>query len=254
MPVTPLVELIDRNERFSLLETLRFAQMFGLSWIPDLSGEHLSFPSKSENKKELAILAKVDLEPAYRATNQWVDRAVAASRLEIRSEREKEFDKIRKDVEALGKQDEIMEKLTDVFEGKAQPYKSMGKDVGNILAIRMLPLIHSFFRISDQNIQMRRNLHVAVALAAYRSDNRHYPESLEELVPKYIASIPNDFFTNQPPIYRPNGAGYRLYSVGPNGKDDDGRSWPDIEHAGADDIGIEIPVTARKVEKPPTEG
>jgi hypothetical protein len=62
-----------------------------------------------------------------------------------------------------------------------------------------------------------------LALAAFHADHGNYPDKLDSLVPDYLKTIPKDIFTeNSPLIYRREGAGYRLYSVGQNGKDDGG--------------------------------
>jgi hypothetical protein len=49
------------------------------------------------------------------------------------------------------------------------------------------------------------------------------PKSLDALAPKYLAKIPDDYFTGKPLPYRPNENGYLLYSFGMNGKDDGGQ-------------------------------
>ncbi|MGO8690631.1 MAG: hypothetical protein ACLQLG_13495, partial [Thermoguttaceae bacterium] len=68
---------------------------------------------------------------------------------------------------------------------------------------------------------------LAFALAGYRSDHGRYPPSLKDLSPAYIAEIPKDPFTGEDLHYRTPGAGYLLYSVGPNGRDDGGRNTAD---------------------------
>jgi hypothetical protein len=60
------------------------------------------------------------------------------------------------------------------------------------------------------------------------------------LAPKYLKRIPSDLFSGQALIYRPNEDGYLLYSVGVNGKDEDGRGHDD-EPAG-DDLSVRIPL------------
>jgi hypothetical protein len=88
---------------------------------------------------------------------------------------------------------------------------------------------------------------VVFALAAYRADHGAYPAELAALGPKYLPAIPEDPFSGAPIRYKREGAGYMLYSVGPNGKDDGGRaSWDNDqefpgENNGCDDIAIRIP-------------
>jgi hypothetical protein len=66
-----------------------------------------------------------------------------------------------------------------------------------------------------------------LALQAYRLERGHHPERLESLVPDYIESMPVDPFAGQPLRYRLGEDGqYVLYSVGPDGSDDDGQRVP----------------------------
>jgi hypothetical protein len=88
---------------------------------------------------------------------------------------------------------------------------------------------------------------VAWALAEYRNDHGEYPQALKELSPKYMPEIPKDLFCDGDYHFQRRGKGYLLYSVGPNGKDDGGRSASDdpkkYEHAAdpPDDIAIRTP-------------
>lgn len=63
---------------------------------------------------------------------------------------------------------------------------------------------------------------ISLALSAYRADRGEYPRTLDDLVPTYLAAVPLDPFTDKPMRYVPEGKSCRLYSVGPNQKDDGG--------------------------------
>jgi hypothetical protein len=64
---------------------------------------------------------------------------------------------------------------------------------------------------------------IACALERYRLTSGIYPEKLDALVPQYIEKIPRDIINCQPPHYRRSTDGkFILYSVGWDGKDDDG--------------------------------
>jgi hypothetical protein len=59
---------------------------------------------------------------------------------------------------------------------------------------------------------------------AYDKDHNAYSRTLSALVPKYIGKLPSDPFTLGKPFhYRRNGAGYLLYSIGPDCVDDGGK-------------------------------
>ena len=63
-----------------------------------------------------------------------------------------------------------------------------------------------------------------LACRLYRSRTGGYPESLEELVPGILTEVPIDPFTGKPLVYRREGDGFIVYSLGSNQKDDGGRS------------------------------
>jgi hypothetical protein len=65
---------------------------------------------------------------------------------------------------------------------------------------------------------------VACALERYRRTNGQFPETLEALAPKFIASVPHDIINGQPLKYRRTDDGwFVLYSVGSNETDDGGK-------------------------------
>lgn len=61
-----------------------------------------------------------------------------------------------------------------------------------------------------------------LALKMYHEANGQYPEELDALTPAFLETVPLDAFTGRPLVYRRDGDGYRLYSVGPDEKDDKG--------------------------------
>jgi hypothetical protein len=69
-----------------------------------------------------------------------------------------------------------------------------------------------------------------LALRSYQSEHGRVPARLDDLVANYLSSVPQDPFTSQPLIYRPQGTNWLLYSVGPDSSDDRGkpagRGWP----------------------------
>lgn len=63
-----------------------------------------------------------------------------------------------------------------------------------------------------------------LACKLYKNRTGEYPNSLEALVPGVLKEIPIDPFTGKPLVYRREGEGFIVYSLGSNEKDDDGRS------------------------------
>ncbi|MBE3124326.1 MAG: hypothetical protein IMZ57_01550 [Acidobacteria bacterium] len=63
-----------------------------------------------------------------------------------------------------------------------------------------------------------------IACKVFKSRTGAYPESLEALVPGILKVVPVDPFTGKPFVYRREGKGFIVYSLGSNEKDDGGRS------------------------------
>jgi len=82
----------------------------------------------------------------------------------------------------------------------------------------------------DPMVQSEKDLrNISVALESYRIDNKRYPESLAQLSQKvtYFKSVPNDPFSSKGEPYHytvtENGAQWTLWSVGPDGTDDEAK-------------------------------
>ena len=97
-----------------------------------------------------------------------------------------------------------------------QPYK--------ILALMNFPDISRSVEIFAMTQVYADLAQVACALERYRLAQGGYPETLESLVPRFIAKLPHDIINGQPLHYRraPDGK-FILYSVGWNEKDDGGQ-------------------------------
>jgi hypothetical protein len=54
------------------------------------------------------------------------------------------------------------------------------------------------------------------------------PDELNNLVPEFMDSLPEDPFNGKPLLYRKLDKGYCVYSVGANGKDDGGTPKLDV--------------------------
>ena len=64
---------------------------------------------------------------------------------------------------------------------------------------------------------------VDLAVRNYEAEKGGLPQTLNELVPKYLPFLPKDDFSGNDFIYRPQTNGYLLYGVGSDGKDDGGK-------------------------------
>jgi hypothetical protein len=99
----------------------------------------------------------------------------------------------------------------------------------------------------------RRMAAISLALRLYALDhNGRLPATLDELVPRYMAPVPNDPFTQASPfIYRPSGDNPILYSVGVNGADDGGKFQTKLNPQ--PDVGISLKPRPHVTTAPATE-
>ncbi len=72
------------------------------------------------------------------------------------------------------------------------------------------------------NIAQIRAAETALAVERYRLKHNMLPDSLEQLVPEFLESVPIDPFDEKPLKYRKDGASFYVYSIGHNLTDDGG--------------------------------
>ena len=105
-------------------------------------------------------------------------------------------------------------------------------------------MLHSFapafFSVLASTVTLQAQLDVArvgLALHRHKAALGSYPPSLAEIDSSFLAEIPPDPFTGQPLVYRPEGDGFVLYSLGENLRDDNGTPEP-ADHRGTRDFDI----------------
>ena len=72
----------------------------------------------------------------------------------------------------------------------------------------------------------------AIALQRYERAQGHYPQSLAQLVPRYLAHVPRDWQTGQPIRYACTEGRFKLYAIGWDGQDNGGSLEPRTAGAG----------------------
>lgn len=119
----------------------------------------------------------------------------------------------------------------------------IGRALGEIQMSLLFPDVKTPVEAEVRTRVRESMIQVGFALAAYRADHSAYPESLEALVPAFISTVPIDLFDDQSLRYLREATGYRLYSVGKDGIDD--QQELKAESSTSDDLVIQIP-TKRK--------
>ena len=180
----------------------------------------------------------LDYESMMRLGNLWIDKFVKAFRKPSRAERSAakvlgdDIDKLlgqrrNQDIKKLLKGD------TEILRG------AVSEQVGLVYLGLLLPSMQRISDSADRAEQIHRNGLLAAGLAAHFADHKNYPDKLADLAPKYIAEVPDDVFNAKPLLYKKTDAGYLLYCVGVNGKDDGGKLIS--EEPRGDDIGVRLP-------------
>jgi hypothetical protein len=84
--------------------------------------------------------------------------------------------------------------------------------------------VYSNIREADCRLKTTvRLLQTELAIGMYRHDLGVLPDRLEQLVPTYLQTVPLDEYSGQPLIYRQQGDGFVLYSIGLDRSDDGGK-------------------------------
>jgi len=236
LPPIPLVsDHLEIGERFVALERFTIAIRGGSDTVNALTRGAIHLPPEVD----------IDWNRALRNMNAYFDQMGAALRHKDRGKRQREFDRIEAELQALEKaRGEDGGKSGKGRLGAGAAKRDVGESIVDILTALTLPAVRKIQEAYDRTEQGHQNLQIALASAGYQRDRKKYPETLEALVPKYLEKLPDDLFTGKPLIYKPSENGFLLYSLGPNGKDDDGRGPGD--NPKGDDVAIRIPVPKPK--------
>jgi hypothetical protein len=236
-PLSGIDQQVDLGERFMFLDSVMLIDRHGAGYLESLTG------GKAIGADPLAdsILRGIDWDPALRNANRWYDRiSVALAEKDYRP-REKRLTQIDKEVRKLKAETTEPGHMAKLLIGSNS---ARGKAVSDIMVCLLMPAIRKVQNSADRAQQTQDNLHLAFALARYQREQGKYPRELAELAPKYLERIPSDLFTAKALIYRPNDNGYLLYSVGVNGKDEEGRSYDDDPPG--DDLTVRMPLPELK--------
>jgi len=85
-----------------------------------------------------------------------------------------------------------------------------------------------------------------LAIENYRAKNHQIPKSLDDLVPEFLDNVPIDNLDGKPLRFETTAKGYRIYSVGHNGKDGEG---PGSLYRFGPKLVIEVPRTRDLIER-----
>jgi hypothetical protein len=234
----PLADKVDLAERMTCLDLFQLGHRCGFSSILEIGNGDT--PVTPANTQELHAMDLVDWHAVLTTANNWYDRMSAALRQANRAERKAAYDKLEQEMQTMKKTAVDIGRLTDLLASPTPPFEEIGKSIGALIPGIFVPAIGKAQKKLDRVEQVRRNLHIAFALAAYRGEHGRYPPTLADLEPTYITTVRDDLFSGEGMIYRPDQKGYLLYSIGENEADDGGRGSADTP--AGDDIVVRMPL------------
>lgn len=232
-PMPTMREKIDLTERFMFLDSTLLVARGG----PKVFNE-LGFNNNLDNVLMQKILSLVDWDVVLKRGNEFYDRIDKTLAIENRAKRLQEIKKIADELEQIENASEELKEITPE-DLKDAPGKVVSPLVGNVMVRLLFPAVFALNQAEERSLQRYKNLQLAFALAAYRSDHGSYPKSLDALAPTYLNMVPNDIFSGKPLKYRGANDSYLLYSIGPNEQDDEGRFFDDMPPG--DDIRVRMP-------------
>ncbi len=184
--------------------------------------------------------AAIDWDEILRIANQYYDDLEEALELPTGQERYEAVAALEASLEDEREQSRGPGRFLRSFVSFRSPKKTMSRHLGNMHLLLLTSSAHWLLRADDRCIAHRRMLRIALAAAAYRTEYGVYPESLDA-VSDYLPAIPVDPHSEKSFLYRLEGDGFVLYSVGANGLDEEGRNETGAAETQADDIALHVP-------------
>ena len=221
-PISPLHKKIDLTERCMVLDALGAIARRSTS---DLESLELSMEMSKLAKIVATFDLKIDLDTAYRVCNQKANRLTKIMETPDFEERCKLLQQFKKEEAAL------IERMKDLRADKGLAPEHLEKTFSKLMAEIAVIVSDSGASAANQAIQRIKQNEIlfdtALGLSAFATEFGKFPNELSELKPNHLPNKPIDLYTGESLIYKRNGPGYLLYSVGPNKRDEMGRSYDD---------------------------
>ncbi len=219
-PLTPVQESIDHGERYLFLDFVCVISQYGLAGYRRV--EYVAnggpAPQHTIRASVARVLYPLNCNAMMREGNTFYDRCVEALSKPTYREQRAAFDSLDRDLQAL-KSRNILIWLTDP---------------GSQLLAIFVPSFGLVARLQDQSRVTSALTPLSLRLRLYQLAHHAYPETLAQL--DAPPALLNDGFVDRPLIYRRDGAGYLLYSVGPDGHDDGGKTYQETDNINHYDI------------------
>jgi hypothetical protein len=227
-PGPRLAEIYSNGERCFALQLYNEHVRTGatLSWlvgmIRDSDWFALETPNPSQPQR-FATALLLDWSAIYRAHNARVDNRRIALQLPARKRKAAFEQAATRRAERKSVQRRVYRWFSIAALDPVRMRTALSLEFASLLADDG-EIASRFAEIDEEVVAKRAMTTVSLALARFRADRHLYPAKLDELVPKYLAKLPLDTFNDELFRYRREKVGFALYSVGPNGQDEQGRN------------------------------
>ena len=197
-------------------------------------------PEKAEPKAGMTKV--INWDATAKLLNKWYDRIVVASNQQGYAKRKQLFASIDQDIQKL-KTEMSPAKLALGVLATGTP-DATGELIGNVLVALLVPAVDAATTAHHRAMAQMDVLRVAFAAEIYARERGRYPADLSKLKPDYLTEIPMDRFSDNPLRFVAGERKLVIYSVGSNGRDDQGRGYQDAEEknsdAGWDDLVVRL--------------
>lgn len=240
-PMPTALDKVKWTERFIMLDAVCHLRRNGIELLQGLTeSDEIGIKDEALNK----AFERMDWNVTFRICTKWYDRTIEVMSESDRTKRSELAAKMFNDLGQM-KFNAMQEKKVigkAIETGKVDDF--VAKQIGQVVVSLLLPASEKVTIAYERSLQTLDNTRIAFALAAYKLEHKKYPDSLGDLAPKYLPTIPGDIFSGKALVYKLTETGYVFYSVGMNEKDDGGRllmdEYKDFETRG-DDIGVRMP-------------
>lgn len=222
-----VAEIVHGTERLSAIDSLVAIADHGpsvLSMVADLKMDPAKFDAR-----------RVDFDQALITINTWYDRLDAALAKPTFREQQTALEQLEQRVKVAAKGSAA--KVAQLFAGSATDRGTAGKQLADVIAGLMLPALTMVHEAETRSLATRQLTVVSLEVHRRRETEPSYQATIESLPP----DLQRDPFTGNPIIVQTVGNTLKIYSLGPNGKDDGG---PETETSTgiSDDIGWTLSV------------
>ncbi len=203
-PVPELAEVIDKSERLAGLSELSALAKYGTAWASGHSGGGVPPVGGVLGDGVLPV----NFEQYMRDTNHLWNMTVSAFRMKT----------------CVGMKNALAaaEKEQTRLSGSSGLRVGVAASVASLLTT-MMAIPSKSLAFLEQESRIRFQLaELGLVLAMDREARGGYARSLADVAAAERAGLDQDFFSGGMLVYRREGKGYVLYSVGPNGVDDGG--------------------------------